>query len=185
MPELALNQLSETPTQTSIHFHYTAAAIPPLVVATVLGAAWLGRRHPTRTGAIVACAVVVAVVANFRLGAVPFWQWVPGGEDFQANDWRVTEHDRIADRALRLVPGTAVVSATNVLGAHLSARRKVLSLPKLGDATWVAADETRSSYADRVAPLPAAAALARLRSSPDWKLVFERDGVLVFHKRTA
>ena len=48
VPELALNQLSETPTQTSIHFHYTAAAIPPLVVATVLGAAWLGRRHPTR-----------------------------------------------------------------------------------------------------------------------------------------
>jgi uncharacterized membrane protein len=185
LPELALNQLSETPTQTSIHFHYTAAAIPPLVVATVLGAAWLGRRHPTRTGAIVACAVVVAVVANFRLGAVPFWQWVPGGEDFQANDWRVTEHDLIADRALRLVPGTAVVSATNVLGAHLSARRKVLSLPKLGDATWVAADETRSSYADRVAPLPAAAALARLRSSPDWTLVFERDGVLIFHKRTA
>ena len=60
----------------------------------------------------------------------------------------------------------------------------MLSLPKLGDATWVAADETRSSYADRVAPLPAAAALARLRQSPDWELVFERDGVLVFHKRT-
>ena len=125
------------------------------------------------------------MVANFRLGAVPFWQWVPGGEDFQANDWRVTEHDRIADRASGSSRARAVVSATNVLGAHLSARRKVLSLPKLGDATWVAADETRSSYADRVAPLPAAAALARLRSSPDWKLVFERDGVLVFHKRTA
>ena len=30
VPELALNQLSATPTQTSIHFHYTAAAIPPL-----------------------------------------------------------------------------------------------------------------------------------------------------------
>jgi len=110
---------------------------------------------------------------------------VPGGEDFQANDWRVTEHDHIADRALRLVPPNAVVSATNILGAHLSGRHKVLSLPKLGDATWVAADEAHSSYADRVAPLPAAAALARLRSSPDWELVFERDGVLVFHKRTA
>lgn len=185
VPELALNQLSETPTQTSVHFHYTAAAIPPLVVASVLGAAWLGRRYPTRTGAIVAVAVAVAVFANFRLGAVPLWQWVPGGEDFQANDWRVTDHDRIADQAVRIVPEDAVVSATNVLGAHLSARRKVLSLPKLGEATWVAADETRSSYADRVAPLPSAAALARLRASPDWELLFERDGVLVFHKRRA
>ena len=79
----------------------------------------------------------------------------------------------------------AVVSSTNVLGAHLSARRRVLSLPKLGDATWVVADETRSSYADRVAPLPSAAALVRLRQSPDWRLVFEEDGVLVFHKRKA
>ena len=72
-----------------------------------------------------------------------------------------------------------------MLGAHLSAPAPVLSLPKLADATWVAADETRSSYADRSAPLPAAAALVRLRQSPDWKLVFERDGVLVFHKKKA
>ena len=81
-----------------------------------------------------------------------------------------------------MVPPHAVVSATNVLGAHLSARRRILSLPKLADATWVAADETRPSYVDRVSPLPAAAALVRLRRSPDWKLVFERDGVLVFRR---
>ncbi len=33
LPELALNVLSATSTQTSIHFHYTAGAIPGLVVA--------------------------------------------------------------------------------------------------------------------------------------------------------
>ncbi|HZO63074.1 MAG TPA: DUF2079 domain-containing protein [Gaiellaceae bacterium] len=184
-PELALNQLSATPTQTSIHFHYTAAAIPPLVVAAVFGAAALARRFPARTGAVVVTAVAVAVAANWKLGAIPLWTVVPGGEDFQAHDWRITAHDRVADRAVELVPAGAVVSSTNVLGAHLSARRRVLSLPKLGDATWVVADETRSSYADRVAPLPSAAALVRLRKSPDWTLVFEEDGVLVFHRRSA
>jgi uncharacterized membrane protein len=185
VPELALNQLSATPTQTSIHFHYTAAAIPPLIAATVFGAAWLTRRFPASTTAVVVSAVVVAVAANWKLGAVPLWTVVPGGEDLQAHDWHVTTHDRTAERALALVPAGAVVSSTNVLGAHLSARRKVLSLPKLGDATWVVADETRSSYADRVAPLPSAAALVRLRESPDWKLVFEEDGLLVFHKSRA
>ena len=185
LPEAALNQLSSTTTQTSIHFHYTAAAIPPLIAATVLGAAWLVRRFPARSTAIVVTAVVVAVAANWKLGAVPFWTAVPGGEDFQAHDWHVTAHDHASERAVALVPGNAVVSATNVLGAHLSARRRVFSLPKLGDATWVVADETRSSYADRVAPLPSAAALVRLRESPDWRLVFEDDGVLVFHKRNA
>ena len=185
LPEAALNQLSATPTQTSIHFHYLAAAIPPLVAATVLGAAALVRRFPARTGAVLATAVAVAVAANWKLGAVPLWTVVPGGEDFQAHDWRVTAHDRIAERAIRLIPADAVVSSTNVLGAHLSARRRVLSLPKLGDATWVVADETRSSYADRVAPLPSAAALVRLRRNTGWRLVFEDDGVLVFHKRRA
>ena len=184
LPEAALNQLSATPTQTSIHFHYLAAAIPPLVAATVLGAAALTRRFPTRTGAVLATAVAVAVAANWKLGAVPLWTVVPGGEDFQAHDWHFTDHDRIAERAIALVPAHAVVSSTNVLGAHLSARRRVLSLPKLGDATWVVADETRSSYADRVAPLPSAAALVRLRQNPAWRLVFEDDGVLVFHKRS-
>jgi uncharacterized membrane protein len=181
VPELALNQLSSTSTQSSIHFHYVAAAIPPLVVAAVFGAA----RICHRVRPIAAIAVAVVLFANYKLGAVPFWSYLPGGEDFQAQAWHVTEHDRIADRALKLIPRNAVVSATNALGSHLSARRMVLSLPKLGDATWVAADETRTSYADRVAPLPSAVDLVRLRKSPDWKLVFEDDGILVFHKRTA
>jgi uncharacterized membrane protein len=185
VPEAAINQLSATQTQTSIHFHYAAAAIPPLIAATVLGAAVLVRRFPTRGTAVVVTAVAVAVAANWKVGAVPLWTVVPGGEDFQAHDWRVTAHDRASERAIALVPDDAVVSSTNVLGAHLSARRRVLSLPKLGDATWVVADETRSSYADRVAPLPSAAALVRLRQSPDWRLVFEEDGVLVFHRRKA
>ncbi len=183
LPELALNVLSATSTQTSIHFHYTAGAIAPLVAATVLGAAVLARRFPA--GNVAVGAVVVALVASWKIGAIPLWGVVPGGEDYQRNDWRVTAHDHIAAHAVSLVPKEAVVSSTNVLGAHLSDRRRVLSLPKLADATWVVADETRSSYADRSAPLPAAAALVRMRQSPDWKLVFSRDGVLVFHKRKA
>ena len=182
LPELALNQLSATSTQTSIHFHYTAGAIAPLVIASVLGAATLARRYPGRAGAVVTIAVVIALAANWKIGAVPLWGAAPGGEDYQKAAWRITAHDRIAEQAVALVPAQAVVSTTNVLGAHLSARRRVLSLPKLGDATWVAADETHSSYADRVAPLPSAAALVRLRQSPDWRLVFERDGVLVFRR---
>jgi uncharacterized membrane protein len=182
VPDLALNVLSATSTQTSIHFHYVAGAIPPLVIASVLGAAALARRFPARTAAILSGVVAVGLVANWKLGAVPLWSFVPGGEDYQKTDWHVTAHDRAAAEAVALVPPRVVVTVTNGLGAHLSARRRVLSWPDLSDATWVAADETRTSYADRVAPLPAAAALVRLRRSPDWKLVFERDGVLLFRR---
>jgi uncharacterized membrane protein len=180
LPELALNMLSATSTQTSIHFHYTAGAIAPLVVASVLGAAVLARRFPTLP--VAALAVAVALVANWKIGTVPLWGAVPGGEDYQRNDWHVTAHDRIVTEAVSLVPSDAIVSSTNVLGAHLSDRRRVLSLPKLSDATWAVADETRPSYLDRSAPLPAAASLVRLRRNPAWRLVFEQDGVLVFHR---
>jgi uncharacterized membrane protein len=178
LPELALNLLSATSTQTSIHFHYTAGLIPPLFVAAILGA-----RRLARWAFPVAAAVLLAtLIGNYRLGPIPGWRHVPGGSHFQATAAHVTRHDRITARALRLIPKNAVVSATNTLGAHLSARRRILSFPFVQDANWIAADETQPSYADRYAPLPMAVALAALRRDPDWRLVFEQDGILVFNR---
>ena len=81
---------------------------------------------------------------------------------------------------MRVIPPAAVVSATNSLGAHLSARRRILSFPLLADATWVAVDETRASFLDRGEAQRAIVRVAALRRNPAWRLVFERDGVLVF-----
>ena len=178
LPELAINVLSAVTTQTSIHFHYTAGIIAPLVIAAVLGA----RRIHRSAYVVAAAAVVVALVGNYRLGPVPAWEHLPGGQRFQARATDVTAHDRAADKALHLIPQSAVVTATNSLGAHLSARRRVLSFPFIQDATWIAADETQPGYADRYAPLATAEQLVWLRRNPEWKLVFERDGVLVFHR---
>jgi uncharacterized membrane protein len=178
LPELALNLLSAAPAQSSIQFHYTAGLIPVLVASAVLGAARLRRWRPE----IATAALAVAIVSNYLLGAIPVWRYFPHGETAQAYATRITEHDRIAARALRLIPGNAVVSATNSLGAHLSARRRVLSFPIVQDATWIAADETKPGYTDRIAPLPVAVELAWLRRNPAWRLVFEQDGVLVFKR---
>jgi hypothetical protein len=94
----------------------------------------------------------------------------------------VSRHDEIAARALRLIPSGAAVAATNSLGGHLSARRRVLSFPFLEDADWIAADETQPGYSDRIAYLPTAVQLSWLRRNPSWRLVFEQDGVLVFKR---
>src|SRR6266540_1247720 len=181
LPELAINLLSATTTQTSIHFHYTAGLIPPLVIAAVFGA----KRFPRRALPAAMIVVLAALLGNYRLGPIPGWRHVPGGQQFQATAARVTDHDRIAERALDLIPAAAVVSATNTLGAHLSARRRVLSFPFLQDASWIAADETQPGYADRYAPLPTAVQLAWLRRNADWQLVFEEDGILVFRRAPA
>ena len=178
LPELAVNLLSAVPTQTSIHFHYTAGLIAPLVIAAVLGAARIGRR------AIPVAAVVLlaALIGNYRLGPIPLWRHLPEGQRFMATAGDVSAHDRIAARALKLIPPHAVVSASNSLGAHLSARSRILSFPFLQDADWIVADETQPGYADRFAPLETAEQLVWLRRNPEWKLVFEQDGVLVFRR---
>ena len=183
LPELAINLLSAAPAQTSIRFHYTAGLIPVLVAGAILGSAHLSRSRPGFARAVPTVAVVLALVSNYFLGAIPLWRYFPGGEQAQATAAHVSEHDRIAARALRLIPAGAVVSATNSLGGHLSARRRVLSFPFIQDATWIAADETSPGYADRLAPLPAAVQLSWLRRNPEWRLVFERDGILIFQRR--
>jgi uncharacterized membrane protein len=182
LPELVINLLSAATTQTSIHFHYTAGLIPILIAGSILGAARLLRNRPDLRVPLATGALVLAIAANYALGAIPLWRYFPGGEQAQAYAAQVSTHDRIAARALRLIPPHAVVSATNTLGGHLSARRRILSFPYIQDATWVAADETSPGYADRLAPLPTAVQLSWLRRNPDWRLVFERDGVLVFHR---
>lgn len=182
LPELAINLLSATTTQTSIHFHYTAAILPPFVAAAVLGAARIARGRQVVAERLAAVAVVAAVAANWWLGPIPIWRYVPGGQTLQARAAQVSAHNRVAARAVAAVPDGVVVSASNALGAHLSARHRVLSFPYLQDATWVAVDERSPGYADRLAPLPYETRIAWLRRNPAWKLVFEQNGVLVFRR---
>ena len=171
VPDLALNLLSSTETQTSIHHHYTAGILAPLVVATVLGTAWIARRRPALALPLAILVVTACAIGNVLLGAIS-----------QAWSTHVSAHDRIAARALRLVPDRAVVTATNSLGAHLSARRRFLSFPIRDDSTWIAVDLTKPGYLDRNDPEATTRAVARLRRDPHWRLVFERDRVFVFRR---
>ncbi len=185
VPDLAVNVLSDTRSQTSIHFHYTAGALPGLMVAAVLGAARLRRRFGWARRPEGRAVVVSTLVAGIVLGPLPVWSHVPFGSDLGTREHVVGTHARVAERALRLVPPGAPVSATNTLGAHLSERRRVFSFPVVREARWVAIDLERPSYRDqtgRAAQLEAA--LERLRSTGRFRVVFDQDGVLVLHAPT-
>jgi uncharacterized membrane protein len=184
VPELALNLLSETRTQTSIHFHYTAGAIPGLMVAAILGAARLRRRFGWARRPEGRAVVVSTLAAGILLGPLPVWSHVPFGSELAAREHVVGRHAGVAERALRLIPADAAMSATNTLGAHVSERRRIFSFPVLGDAEWVAVDRTRPSHRDRaVAPEAFATALARLEASGRFEPVFDEDGILVLRLR--
>ncbi len=182
LPEVALNVFSANVFQSSIRFHYTAAEIPPLVAAAVIGGARLIRYTPSLARALPVLLAGVALLASYRVGPVLFWRVVPGAAGQLDGAVRPSRHDRIAGEALELVPANAAVSATNSLGGHLSARRRIFSFPVIREATWIAADEKQLSYQDRQASLPAALRLVALRQDTRWRLVFERDGILVFRR---
>lgn len=184
VPELALDVLSGTDTQTSIRFHYTAGAIPGLFAGTVFGAAALLRRWPSARSALPRALVVATLVSGAWLGPLPGWRHLPLGSQVGAQDHVVTEHARAAERAVALVPAGAAVSATNTLGAHLSERQRVLSFPITRDADWVVVDTRRPSYLDQAVGGPRfGSALAAFRASGRFALVRAEDGIVVFRRR--
>ena len=182
-PELLLNLLSDTRTQTSIHFHYTAGALPGLMVAAILGAARLRRRYAWASRPEGRAVVVAALVGGILLGPLPVWRFVPLGSELGAREHLVTGRADAAAEAVALIPPDAPVSATNTLGAHLSARRRVFSFPVLGEAEWVAVDRFRGSYRDdNIAPQRFERALAELLASGRFRTVFQKDNILVLRR---
>jgi uncharacterized membrane protein len=168
LPELVANVLSEVSNQTSIEFHYTAPIAPFLIAGAIFGASRLPRMIP-----------LVAITA---LGGAVVFGPLRAGELWAD---RVSPHDRVAARAVELIPASAPVSSTNGLGAHLSARRRVFSFPVVREAEWVAVDLRRASYLDRrSAPSTAAVPLARLLRSGEWETVLAEDGIFVLRRTT-
>ena len=117
------------------------------------------------------------------MGPIPLWRFVPGGETLQARGAQVSRHDRIAVRELRLIPAGAPVTATNALGAHLSARKRIFSFPHLGGADWVIVDERKPSLGDHNDKRGGLRRIEQLRHDPRFRLVDANDGVLVFRRR--
>ncbi|MGZ8782172.1 MAG: DUF2079 domain-containing protein [Gaiellaceae bacterium] len=164
LPELALNLFSSTVTQTSVKSHYAAAAAPALLAAAVFGAARVGARAAY-------LAALAALAGAVLLGPA-------GRVDVSAGP-----HEAAARRAVARVPEDAAVSATNALGAHLSARSRIFSFPVLREAEWVAVDTRQLSFLDSLDGDRARPALAKLRADPSWRLVFAEDGILVLRRR--
>ena len=178
-PELALNLLSSAPTQSSIHYHYTAGEIPILFLAAIYGT----KRFAHRREVVAAVAVAAAVVGNFVLGPIPVWRFIPGGQRLQARAAHISGHDRAAARALRLIPATGPVAATNSLGSHLSQRKRIYSFPAIFDAEWIAVDERKPSVRDQNLKEEGRRAIEAFRRDRRFRLVFADDGVLVFRRR--
>jgi uncharacterized membrane protein len=166
VPDLAINLLSSKSAQTSIGYHYTAGIVPFVIAASVLGASRVRGRAPRISLAVLVAVCLVAVLSPLAL--------VP--RDLE----RVFGSGVRAARthALDLIPAGASVSASNQLGAYLSARRLISVFPYGRRGSWMIVDLADPSY-----PTPAYRhAAAAIASDPDWMLVYSSHGIEVLRR---
>jgi uncharacterized membrane protein len=169
VPDLVINVLSNDPNQTSFQFQYTAGVLPFLLAATIFGAARLRRRLPSLPTA----ALAVAIVGCLVLGPLSTFPSVIRGA-LPGNSDREAKADAVA-----LIPSGVAVSASNQLAGHLSVRRRIYVFPAVGVARWIVVDPSD------VTELQARgfhASIGRIESMPEWRLVYERRGIMVFHR---
>ncbi len=182
IPQLLVNGLSDFRSMTDPRYHNVAAIIPFLIAATVLGIARLGEsRRQFAAAAVLVCS------ASMSLFLAP-WVRIAGGTPLGGRDTVSASRVDALHNALATVPDHAPVTATNVAGAYLSARRYVYSVPMLGRAQWAVIDLDDTWVVYKRSPILTnrpeivAAFIARLRRSADWRQVSDEAGVIVFRR---
>jgi hypothetical protein len=180
IPQLLVNGLSDFRSMTDPRYHSVAAVIPFLIAATVFGIRRIGApRHALAAAAVLLCSALLAAV-------VSPWPRLVGEAPLGGRKTASPAHVEALSAAVALVPAGAPVSASNPVGAHLSGRRYVYSVPNLGRAEWVVVDR-RDPWVVRPDspiltrhPKVVTRFVAGLEADPAWKKVFERDDVFVF-----
>jgi len=194
-PEYLLNALSATPFQRRIEFHYTALEIPFLFVAAVLGLMrlwrWLGGHfgraeeamagQRVRRETLALLVLLAALAGNYFLGPLPFA--LPGAA-YDGRSFARDSHDIALDRAVKLIPSGARVSANNNAGAQLAARPVAYVFPYFAGADWVLVDERHPFFYDKEDKKMHQLALGRLVLDGRFQSVFAKDGVYVFKRVT-
>src|SRR5262249_1478864 len=85
---------------------------------------------------------------------------------------------RAERHAVSLVPGGVPVSASNIIGAHLSARRRVMVFPVVRQAQWIAVDLDDTEGGLSFRPV-----IERLRERRTFATVYEAQHIIVMRRR--
>ncbi len=179
LPCLLVNGLSDRPTMSDPRFHYVAGLLPFLVAGVVLGLVRLSPSQRTRAAVAV---LGVSAVTLFAFGPIP------GGPTRGLHAAVMpARHVDALRAAVALVPDGAPVTTTNAVGASLSARRYVYSVPMLGRSEWAVIDMWNAWMWDgrrggATYPERLSAFRESLAQRPGWKKIFEEDDVLVFRR---
>jgi len=182
IPQLLANDLSDFRSMTDVRYHSVAAVIPFLIAATVFG---IARIEATRRG--LAAAAVLVCSATLAVFVAP-WARAVGSVPLGGREPLSAAHVRALSEAVALVPAGAPVTGSNSVGAHLSSRRHVYSVPMYAQAEWVVVDEDDPWVVKPDSPIltrhpnVVRRLVVRLEADAGWEKVFDQDAVVVFRR---
>ncbi|MFC2172988.1 DUF2079 domain-containing protein, partial [Acidobacteriota bacterium] len=180
------------PSIANIHNHHASPLVPVLVLAAAGGIATLDRwfKEKSRIRSFVvpyllACSFLSAVF----IGPSPLlWKfWTPGEWKYwgHLHNYRVTSHDRLADRMIAAIPDEASTSASLHLAGHLGHRQYCWCFPlprDMGEVDAVALD-LLEFYSPNFWPRDKEIdGLSRLLADSRFALSFHLDGLLLFQQ---
>jgi hypothetical protein len=177
----AVNVLSSFPYTRDFRYHYSALVLAGLVLATVEGIAWAGRRPTARR-------VLVGVVLGASLIATVNWGPSRVGDQYATGTWPLQSDRQAAkEAAVALVPDGAPTSAIYNFVPHLAHRELIYDFPNPwrvvnwgvrgehppdpGVVRWIVVDRREISADD--------SALLRRLLRRQFEVVSERDDILV------
>ena len=179
LPDLIINLLSRNNNLISINFHYSAAIIPFLYISAVYGAKRIlatkrGIINAKRLSLIILC---FALFTTYRYGTLP------GSKSPTLEIYTSYIKDReVIKKVISQIPRDLSVAATNNLGAHLSQRKNIFTIPQGINEADVIVFLLNDAYAQP--SLSAQKEMARqLRNNPDYVKIYEVGDFVEFSKK--
>lgn len=189
LPSIGISLISRDATHVSIQSQYSASVVAPAFAGLVVALARMQRARGASAARVLAALTVLS--AGFAVAQGP----TPLGINFWSERWGLQWHYRhyLPDRqdaleeAASLIPTdpeVVVVSQNDVNAARLAHRHYYFTFPVgLDRADYVLLDTGRRPFLYWIVPRsrePYDRVVASLRASAEYRLAFERQGVLLF-----
>lgn len=152
--------------------------IAPMVPLLWYAAASFLARLPVRWASTCTALLLAGSLIGFRM-----WSPFPGGGRYNASDFQVTDHDRIAEAVMATIPAGVPVAAQDGLGAHLTTRQQFYLYPWYDPANppqMIMLDANSTLIYPIKYPEQYRARLNALEMDPTMQLAWEQDGVYLF-----
>lgn len=193
LPLLIIHIISTNIHHQNVASHYTAGIIPPVFVALISAISYLYDRFKERiTIGILSWIVILLLAFNVAHSpsplAVAFWNKAWSYGKWHYSMYIKSEHERLLEDVINLIPDdpqVKVVTHSEIYHKKLAHRYFYRPFPEgWQEADYIILDNTRGPYlSDGRDEVGYQQKLQELKDNPEFKVIFNKDGILVFARR--